>query len=89
MVGVITPSPGQEPSAGELARLVREVRAAQVPAVFGEAASSPRLIETLAAEAGITQVVTDLYTDSLGDPPVDSYVGMMRFNVDRIVQALQ
>jgi manganese/iron transport system substrate-binding protein len=89
VIGVITPAPGQEPSAGELAQLVRDVRAAQVPAVFGEAASSSRLIETLATEAGITQVVTDLYTDSLGDPPVDSYVGMMRFNVERIVQALQ
>jgi ABC-type Zn uptake system ZnuABC Zn-binding protein ZnuA len=88
VIGVITPSPGHEPSAGELATLVREVRAAQVPAVFGEAASSPRLIETLAAEAGVADVVSDLYTDSLGEAPVDSYVGMMRFNVERIVQAL-
>jgi ABC-type Zn uptake system ZnuABC Zn-binding protein ZnuA len=88
LVGVITPSPGQEPSAGELAELVQKVRAAQVPAVFSEAQFSPRLIETLAAEAGVTTVVTDLYNDSLGDPPVDTYVGMMRYNVERIVQAL-
>ena len=88
LVGVITPSPGQEPSAGELAQLVRTVKAAQVKAVFSEAQFSPRLTQTLAQEAGVQQVVTDLYNDSLGDPPADTYIGMMRYNVERIVQAL-
>ena len=88
LIGVITPSPGQDPSAGELATLVQQVKAAHVPAVFSEAQFSPRLIQSLADEAGVTNVVTDLYNDSLGDPPVDSYVAMMRFNVERIVRAL-
>jgi zinc/manganese transport system substrate-binding protein/manganese/iron transport system substrate-binding protein len=88
LVGVITPSPGQEPSAGELAELVQQVRAARVPAVFSEAQFSPRLAQTLADEAGVTRVVSDLYNDSLGEPPADTYIGMMRFNVQRIVQAL-
>jgi ABC-type Zn uptake system ZnuABC Zn-binding protein ZnuA len=88
LVGVITPSPGQEPSAGELAELVTKVKAAQVPAVFSEIQFSPRLIETLANEAGVTRVVSDLYNDSLGDPPIDTYIAMMRYNVERIVQAL-
>src|SRR5919202_1822941 len=88
LIGVITPSPGQEPSAGELAQLVATVKAAQVKAVFGEAQFSPRLAQTLAQEAGVQQVVSDLYNDSLGDPPADTYLGMMRFNIERIVQAL-
>jgi zinc/manganese transport system substrate-binding protein/manganese/iron transport system substrate-binding protein len=88
LVGVITPSPGQEPSAGELAELIETVKAAHVKAVFSEAQFSPKLTETLAQEAGIRQVVADLYNDSLGDPPADSYIGMMRYNVERIVQAL-
>jgi ABC-type Zn uptake system ZnuABC Zn-binding protein ZnuA len=88
LVGVITPSPGQDPSAGELAQLVQEVRAAGVPAVFSEAQFSPRLVETLAAEAGVTRIVSDLYNDSLGEPPVDTYLGMMRYDVEQIVQAL-
>ena len=88
LVGVITPSPGQEPSAGELAELIQTVKAAQVKAVFSEAQFSPRLTQTLAQEAGVQQVVSDLYNDSLGDPPADSYIGMMRYNVERIVQAL-
>jgi ABC-type Zn uptake system ZnuABC Zn-binding protein ZnuA len=88
VVGVITPSPGQDPSAGELAQLVDTVKAAHVKAVFSEAQFSPKLTQTLAQEAGIQQVVTDLYNDSLGDPPADSYIGMMRFDVGRMVQVL-
>jgi ABC-type Zn uptake system ZnuABC Zn-binding protein ZnuA len=88
VVGVITPSPGQDPSAGELAQLVDTVKAAHVKAVFSEAQFSPKLTQTLAQEAGIQQVVTDLYNDSLGDPPADSYIGMLRFDVGRMVQAL-
>lgn len=89
LIGVISPSPGQEPSAGELAQLVETVRDAHVQAVFSEAQFSPKLTETLAQEAGVQEVVTDLYNDSLGDPPADTYVGMMRYNVGRIVQALR
>jgi zinc/manganese transport system substrate-binding protein/manganese/iron transport system substrate-binding protein len=88
LIGVITPSPGQEPSAGELAQLVENVKAAHVKAVFSEAQFSPRLTQALAQEAGVQQVLTDLYNDSLGDPPADSFLGMMRYNVQRIVQAL-
>ena len=36
----------------------------------------------------LLQVVTDLYNDSLGDPPADTYIGMMRYDVGRMVQAL-
>ena len=89
LVGVITPSVGQEPSPAELAELVEKVKAAKVKAVFSEAQFSPRLIQTLAQEAGVQKVVTDLYNDSLGDPPADSYVGMMQYNIQHIVQALK
>jgi manganese/iron transport system substrate-binding protein len=88
LIGVITPSPGQDPSAGELAQLVDRVKAAHVKAVFSEAQFSPKLTQTLADEAGVQQVITDLYNDSLGDPPADSYIGMMRYDVGRMVQAL-
>ena len=33
-------------------------------------------------------VVSDLYTDTLGDAPLDTYVAVMRSNVDRVVAAL-
>jgi ABC-type Zn uptake system ZnuABC Zn-binding protein ZnuA len=89
LIGVILENVGQEPTAAELAALVDEVKAAHVKAVFSEAQFSPKLAQTLAQEAGITQVVTTLYNDALGPAPADTYLGMMRWNMDEIVKALQ
>ncbi len=89
IVGVVLENVGQEPTAAELAALVDKVKAAHVKAVFSEAQFSPRLSQTLAQEAGITAVVTTLYNDALGPPPADTYLGVMRWNVDEIVKALK
>jgi len=89
LVGVILENVGQEPSAADLAALVEKVKAAGVTAVFSEAQFNPKLSETLAQEAGITTVVTTLYNDALGPAPADTYIGMMRWNVDQIVPALK
>ena len=35
------------------------------------------------------RVESELYNDSLGPPPADSYVGMMRLNLERIEAALR
>jgi len=89
MVGVILENPGQEPSAADLATLIQTVKEAGVTAVFSEAQFDPKLAQTLADEAGITQVVTTLYNDSLGPPPADTYIGLMTWDVDEIVKALR
>jgi zinc/manganese transport system substrate-binding protein/manganese/iron transport system substrate-binding protein len=89
LIGVILQNVGQDPSAADLAALVQKVKAAGVRAVFSEAQFSPKLTETLAQEAGITSVVTTLYNDALGPAPADTYLGLMRWNVDQIVPALK
>jgi zinc/manganese transport system substrate-binding protein/manganese/iron transport system substrate-binding protein len=89
LVGVILQNPGQEPTAAELAALIDRVKSTGVKAVFSEAQFNPSLSETLAREAGIRRVVTTLYTDSLGPSPADSYLGLMRWDVDQIVAALR
>jgi ABC-type Zn uptake system ZnuABC Zn-binding protein ZnuA len=88
LIGVILENVGQEPTASELASLVEKVRAAGVKAVFSEAQFSPELTQTLADEAGITTVVTTLYNDALGPAPADTYIGLMQWDVDQIVEAL-
>lgn len=88
IVGVIVDAPGQDPSAGEVATLVAEIRASGARAVFAEAHLNPDLADTVASEAGVP-VVRDLSTDSVGDPPLDTYEGMMRWNTQRIVEALR
>jgi ABC-type Zn uptake system ZnuABC Zn-binding protein ZnuA len=89
LVGVILANVGQDPSAADLAALVEKVKAAGVTAVFSEAQFSPKLSQTLAQEAGIKSVVTTLYNDALGPAPADTYLGLMRWNVDQIVAALK
>jgi ABC-type Zn uptake system ZnuABC Zn-binding protein ZnuA len=89
LIGVVVANVGQEPTAADLAALVEKVKAAHVKAVFSEAQFNPKLAQSLADEAGIEQVVTTLYNDALGPPPADTYLGMMRWNMDQIVQALR
>jgi ABC-type Zn uptake system ZnuABC Zn-binding protein ZnuA len=88
LVGNIVSAPGQDPSAGELAALIDTIRATGARAILSEVQFSDELARTIAAETGAT-VVSDLYTDTLGDPPVDTYPGMLRWDVDRIVGALR
>lgn len=88
IVGFAQPEPGKPPSAGELAELVEKVRTAKVPAIFSEVGGSPQLAETIGKETG-AKVVTDLPTDSLLDPPADSYIGLMQAVGDKVVAALK
>jgi zinc/manganese transport system substrate-binding protein/manganese/iron transport system substrate-binding protein len=89
LIGVVVANVGQEPTAADMAALVEKVKAAHVKAVFSEVQFNPKLAQTLADEAGIKQVVTTLYNDALGPPPADTYLGMMTWNVDHIVEALR
>lgn len=88
VVGVAVEAPGQEPSAAQIAALIEAIRGAGVRAILSEAQFPPTVVERLAAETDAT-VVADLYTDSLGDPPVTSYVGLVEWDVERIVEALR
>jgi manganese/iron transport system substrate-binding protein len=85
--GTVVDAPGQDPSAGQIAALVSRIRAGGVKAIFAEAQFNPDIVDTIAAETGAS-VVSDLYTDSVCDPPQDTYEGLMRWNVDRVVAAL-
>ena len=87
VVGSVVGVPGQDPSAGEIAALVDAIRASGARAVFTEAGFNPALAQSIATEAGVS-VESGLYNDSLGDPPVDTYEGLIRHDVERIVAAL-
>ena len=78
-----------EPSAGDLADLVDEVKEYGVPTVFGETTVSERLASTVASESGAELV--RLYSGSLGleGSGAETYIEMIRTNVGRIVEALR
>lgn len=91
IVGTIVPSvsPSASPSAQELAELVEHVRSANAKAVFLETGTNPQLAEQLAAETGM-MVVSDLFTHSVSaaDGPAPTYLAMIRYNTQKIVDAL-
>lgn len=82
-------STGAEPSAGQVARVIRQIRAQQVRALFVENISDPRLIQRIAAESG-ARVGGTLYSDALSAPggPADTYLKLMAHNLDAIRTAL-
>ena len=88
IVGVAVEAPGQDPSAAYTAQLIEAIRAAHVKAIFSESQFPTKLVDQLAAETGAT-VVANLYDDSVGDPPADSYIGVITWDTDQLVRALQ
>jgi zinc/manganese transport system substrate-binding protein len=85
-LGVSTES---EASARDIAKIITQIRAAKIPAVFLENISDPRLMGRIAAETG-AKVGGTLYSDSLtaekGDSP--TYIAMVRHNIKALTSAL-
>jgi ABC-type Zn uptake system ZnuABC Zn-binding protein ZnuA len=85
--GTVVDAPGQDPSAAQVEALIAEIRAKGVRAILAEAQFSDKLVRAIADESGAT-VVSDLYTDSVGDAPVDTYESVMRWDADRLLEVL-
>jgi ABC-type Zn uptake system ZnuABC Zn-binding protein ZnuA len=88
IVGVAVEAPGQDPSASEMAALIDAIKASGAKAIFSEAQFPTKLVDQLAAEAGV-KVVSNLYSDALGDPPISSYEAVIRWDTEQIVGALR
>jgi ABC-type Zn uptake system ZnuABC Zn-binding protein ZnuA len=89
-VGAVYPvSPSAEPSAQDIAALQDAIREFGVPAVFTESTVNPRLARQVAEDTGVKLV--PLYSGSLGEPGsgAETYLDLMRYNVDAIVEALR
>jgi len=85
-VGVTTES---EPSAGELAELITEMRKDNIKALFAENITDPRLIKQLAKEVN-AQIGGTLYSDALSDnsEPANTYINMFKYNVNKLANIL-
>jgi len=90
-VGAVIPSfsAAAEPSAEELAALENTIQALGVPAIFIGTTVSPNLAQRVAADTGAQLV--PLYTDALTAPDgkAGSYLELMRYDVQAIVEALK
>ena len=84
--GVSTES---EASARDVGKIIRQIKAQKIPAVFLENVSDPRLIRNIAKESG-ARIGKPLFSDALSPPdgPAATYVAMMRNNIAAFVEAL-
>ncbi len=84
--GVSTDS---EPSAQDIARIVRQIRSEHIPAVFLENITDPRLLEQIARDTG-ARIGGVLYSDALSGPggPAGTYLAMFRHNLAVLMAAL-
>lgn len=80
----------EQPSARTVQQLVTSIQELGVPAIFAETTINPRLITTVANEAGVTLASAQLYSDSIGAPGSDgdTYLRMMTANTRAIVENL-
>jgi zinc/manganese transport system substrate-binding protein len=84
--GVSTES---EPSAKDVARIIRQIKKQKIPAVFLENVADPRLIGQIARETGAA-IGGKVYSDALSraNGPAATYLDMMRHNVREFAKAL-
>lgn len=78
-----------EASAKDVARIIRQIKAQKVPAVFLENITNPRLAEQIARESG-AKIGGRLYSDALSaeNGPAGTYIAMMKHNISQIEKAL-
>ena len=83
IVGVVVPSPGQEPSAEDIAELAETIEREDVPTVFKEPQFNSDVLEAAADDADVR--VLDLLSDAYIEG-VDSYIELMEFNLQQLVE---
>jgi ABC-type Zn uptake system ZnuABC Zn-binding protein ZnuA len=88
VIGTVIPalSTQAQASGGEVARLVRTIRSADVSTIFPESSVNPKLTRAIARDARAT-VGAALYADSLGSrgSPGATYLGSLRANTEALV----
>jgi len=84
--GVSTES---EASAQDVAKIIRQIKAEHIPAVFLENVTDHRLLDQIARETG-AKIGGTLYSDALSGPdgPAPTYLDMFRHNVGTLTAAL-
>ncbi len=91
VVGAVIPSLSTQAqaSAGDVQRLVEQIRAEGVEAIFPESAVSAKLEEAIARESG-AEIGDALYADSLGPEGSEAgtYLGATAANADALIEGM-
>lgn len=90
IIGAIQVSDFEDPSPGEVADLIEQVRDSGVPAIFGSEVFPSPVLERIGEEADVSYVDSLRDDDLPGEPgdPEHSWLGLMRFNFITMTDAL-
>ncbi len=90
VIGAVQPSNFEDPQPKEIARLVDQIRAEQVPVIFGSEVFPSKVLEQIAAETGARYEDTLRDDDLPGAPgdPEHSWLGLMRYNYRTMISGL-
>ena len=84
-VAVVEKSPGREPSAREIARIIKDIRKSRVKVIFAEPQFSSKAAKVIAIESGVQFA----YLDPLGSDVNDTYLKLMHANLKELEKALK
>ncbi|MEK7778610.1 MAG: metal ABC transporter substrate-binding protein, partial [Pseudomonadota bacterium] len=87
VIAAIQPSDFSEPTPQEVIGVIKQIKQAGVPAIFGSDVFPSKIMKQIAREANV-QFIDQLSDDELPAPPIDSFIGMMTNNMAIMTQAL-
>ncbi|MEM9592606.1 MAG: zinc ABC transporter substrate-binding protein, partial [Pseudomonadota bacterium] len=78
-----------EPSAKDVAEIIRQIRKEQIPAIFMENITNPALMEQISRDTD-AKIGGTLYSDALSGPdgPAPTYIDMFQHNLETLTSAL-
>ncbi len=91
VIGAIQPADFAEPSAQEIAKLIDQIRAEKVPAIFSSEVFPSKVIEQIGKETGVRYIDTladDDLPNQTGDRTYHSYLQLMVNDVTTLTSAL-
>lgn len=79
-----------EPSAAQVANVIKQIKAEHVHTYFFENSNDPRLVKQI-ADATSAQPGGELYVEALSPPdgPAPTYADMFKYNVDKLVAGMR
>lgn len=80
----------EKPSAARVKDVVGDIKTAKVPVIFLESGETPKLMQTVAKEAGVQIASTELFADALGEENSrgSTYQTMLIANTETLVKGL-
>lgn len=81
-------TPSEQPASRQVAELLATIKNQRVKAVFSEDTVNPKVLKQITAETGAV-LGGQLWVDGLGTGEASTYSGMLKHNVNTIVEALK